>query len=57
MADGYIVYQGEAKKSPLYFSSIGFYCPTFANPADYYMKRLSINYPKTQFDEDKITYL
>jgi hypothetical protein len=57
MADGYIVYQGDAKKSPSYFSSIGLYCPTFANPADYYMKRLTVNYPKQEYDERKVKFL
>ncbi len=40
MADGYIIYQGEAKQSAAYFASIGFKQPTFANPADYYMRIL-----------------
>jgi hypothetical protein len=51
MCDGYIVYQGEAKKSSIYFEKIGFQIPTFANPSDYFMKRLTINYPKTDIDQ------
>ena len=57
MADGYIVYQGDAKKSDAYFAQIGKPLPRFANPGDYFMKVLSINYPKTQVDDDKIAEL
>ena len=57
MADGHIMYQGPARESPAYFNSIGFHCPTFSNPADYYMKVLSITYPKNAQDEKKVNYL
>lgn len=50
MCDGYIVYQGLASKSPFYFNKIGFTMPTFANPSDYFMKRLTVNYPKQEKD-------
>ena len=46
MADGNIVYQGDAKESVKYFMDIKMPVPQFANPADYFMKLLSINYPK-----------
>jgi len=46
MADGNIVYQGLANKAPSYLKSMGFEFGTFANPADIFMKILSINYPK-----------
>lgn len=57
MADGHIVYQGDAQDTTSYFSKIGFNCPNFANPADYFLKRLTINYPKQKFDKDKIAFL
>ena len=57
MADGHIVYQGDAKESVSYFEHIKRPVPKFANPADYFMKLLSINYPKRQEDEDKMEYL
>ena len=46
MCDGNIVYQGDAKQSVQYFKQIDRPVPQFANPADYFMKLLSINYPK-----------
>jgi hypothetical protein len=30
--------------------------PQFANPSDYFMKRLTINYPKSDKDLRKIEY-
>jgi len=54
MMDGYIVYQGKAKDSTSYFSTIGFNCPTRSNPADYFMKVLTVNYPKGEEDEKQI---
>ena len=47
MCDGNIVYQGDAKKSVDYYKLINYPVPQFANPADFFMKLLSINYPKT----------
>mmetsp|Transcript_26773 Transcript_26773/g.25798 ORF Transcript_26773/g.25798 Transcript_26773/m.25798 type:complete len:92 (+) Transcript_26773:930-1205(+) len=31
--------------------------PLYANPADFFMKVLTIDYPKEKIDEDKIAYL
>ena len=31
--------------------------PQFANPADFFMRALTINYPKTKEDLDKLDYL
>ena len=57
MADGYIVYQGDAKGSVEYFKKIDRPMPQFANPADFFMKILAIKYPKKKDDEEKIEYL
>ena len=38
-------------------NSIDFEIPVYSNPADYYMKLLSIKYPKRPEDDDKIEYL
>ena len=46
MCDGNIVYQGDAKDSVKYFKDIKMPVPPRTNPADYFMKILSINYPK-----------
>ncbi len=35
---GNIIYLGEAYKSIEYFEAIGFPCPPFTNPADFYMR-------------------
>jgi len=42
MAQGKIIYFNKADKSENYFQSIGFSVPEFSNPADYYMKIMSI---------------
>ena len=57
MADGHIVYQGDAKDSVAYFKFIDRPVPQFANPADFFMKLLAITYPKRVEDEEKINYL
>lgn len=57
MCDGNIVYQGDAKHSVTYFKKIDRPVPTQCNPADFFMKLLSINYPKKDADNEKITYL
>lgn len=54
MMDGYIVYQGKAKDSTSYFATMGFNCPSRSNPADFFMKVLTVNYPKEKEDEEKI---
>ena len=40
-----------------YFRKIDRPVPQFANPADFFMKLLSIKYPKKQDDEEKMDYL
>jgi hypothetical protein len=57
MSDGNIVYQGVANESPVYFESIGLPLGRFANPADSFMKVLSVNYPKLKADEEKLDLL
>ena len=57
MADGYIVYQGDAVASDAYFAKIGKPLPRYANPGDYFMKVLSVNYPKQQEDIEKVAEL
>lgn len=44
LADGHLVYQGPAKESGKYFSMKA--QGKNRNPCDYFMKELSINYPK-----------
>jgi len=53
MVEGRLVYQGLASESVEYFSQMGFRCPEFSNPPDYFMsimhhesKKNVSNYPK-----------
>lgn len=58
MADGYTVYQGVAADSLKYFEShMSAKAGRFANPADIYMKELSLSYPMTDDDHMKIQKL
>jgi len=57
MCDGYIVYQGQAKQSVPYFRGMNYDVPRFGNPADFFMKELSIKYPKSADDEKKLEKL
>ena len=43
--------------APSYFTSIGYKFEKFCNPADVFMRILSIEYPKTQKEIDKIENL
>lgn len=42
ISDGSTVYQGKASESLSYFASLGFQCPTFINPADFFMEQLVV---------------
>ena len=57
MADGHIVYQGIANRSPRYFESIGFGIGKFMNPTDVFMSIISVNYPKADEDFEKLERL
>lgn len=57
MADGSIVYQGIANQAPSYLQGLGFKFGKFSNPADIFMKILSINYPKQKEDNEKLELL
>ena len=57
MVDGFTVYQGKASDSVNYFKELGAPCPEFSNPADFYMKILSVHYPKKVSDERKLEIL
>jgi hypothetical protein len=54
MMDGHITYQGLAKDSTIHFAKAGLVCPIQSNPSDYFMRILSVNYPKTEDDERHI---
>ena len=47
MAEGRILYQGAASRSANYFKKCGYKLPRFCNPADSFMKLLSVSFPAT----------
>lgn len=57
MADGFTVFQGDAAESMEYFKTLKFTVPTLCNPADFFMKVLSIKYPKGPEDIQKLDHL
>lgn len=54
LMDGYCIYQGGAKESVEYFRKNGFEMKKAYNPADYFMKILTVNYPKKEEDLERI---
>lgn len=42
LADGATIYQGKAADAMQYFAACGFECPTFMNPADYFMEKIVV---------------
>ena len=54
MMDGHIVYQGAAVNAPAYFGKIGSPVPQFANPTDFFLMTLQVNYPKAPEDEARV---
>ena len=54
LMDGYCVYQGEAKDATQYFAKLGHKIHKAYNPPDFFMKLLTINYPKNDDDIRKI---
>jgi ABC-type multidrug transport system ATPase subunit len=57
MADGFTVFQGDAGESMEYFRTLKFNVPRRCNPADFFMKILSVKYPKSKEDEENLEYL
>ncbi|CAI2358917.1 unnamed protein product [Moneuplotes crassus] len=57
LMDGNTIYQGDAQKAASYFETIGFFIPTFSNPADYFLKEFFIPYKKEQKDIQKLDIL
>ncbi|XP_044147217.1 ATP-binding cassette sub-family G member 8 [Bufo gargarizans] len=44
LSSGSTIYSGTAKDMVQYFSSIGYPCPRYSNPADFYVDLTSVNY-------------
>lgn len=56
LQDGYVAYQGYASECAAYFGSIGVPCPLTHNPTDFYIQKLSIDYPKGQKEIEKVEF-
>jgi energy-coupling factor transporter ATP-binding protein EcfA2 len=56
MMDGNIAFQGYACQLAPYFLKLGQPCPTFQNPSDFYMKKLSVSYPLSKDDMERSSY-
>lgn len=42
LCDGVTVYNGKASEAVAYFAELGFQCPGFVNPTDYFMRQLVV---------------
>ena len=57
LMDGYTIYQGLAAEATDHFSKIGYHCPQFANPADYFLKEFYVPFKRTEEDDQKLDAL
>ena len=57
LTDGHAIYQGVASEAAKYFESINFKIPTFANPADFFLKEFFIPFKRTEKDIEKLEAL
>jgi hypothetical protein len=57
MGDGAILFQGKAADAKTFMAEQGYRLPKFGNPADYFMKILTFNFPKTEEDVAKFQSL
>lgn len=42
LSEGSTVYHGKAERTVNYFAQLGFQCPAFVNPSDYFMRQLVV---------------
>lgn len=54
LMDGYTIYQGAAKDAANHFGKLGYHVPTYANPADYFLKEFFMPYKKKDSDYKKL---
>lgn len=57
LMDGYTIYQGPASKATDHFAKLGYVCPKFANPADYFLKEFYVPFKRTDADATKLNTL
>lgn len=54
LMEGHTIYQGKANESVPYFKQIGYKCPDYCNPADYFLREFSTPKIYNQAYEDKV---
>lgn len=54
LMEGHTIYQGKANESLAYFGQIGYKCPDYCNPADYFLREFSTPKIYNQAYEDKV---
>ena len=54
LMDGNTIYQGKAHEASAHFKAIGYECPPFHNPADYFLKEFYVPFNRKQADDDKL---
>lgn len=52
--EGRTIYQGKASEAIKYFSKIGYQCPEFSNPSDYFIKSFSVNSKANAIEQERI---
>jgi len=52
LAHGHQIFSGDLPKAEGYFSSLGYTCPDFENPADFYIDMLTVNTTSTELEEE-----
>jgi ATP-binding cassette, subfamily G (WHITE), eye pigment precursor transporter len=57
LMEGHTIFQGPARESVDYFKKIGFWCPEYSNPADYFLKEFSYSKLQSLHYEEKVIKL
>ncbi|CEG44559.1 Pleiotropic drug resistance proteins (PDR1-15), ABC superfamily [Plasmopara halstedii] len=55
LAEGSTVYHGKVTEAVPYFASLGYQCPQYKNPAEYFVRLLSVCDSNTETNENQIT--
>jgi ABC-type multidrug transport system ATPase subunit len=56
LQDGNVAFQGYVSECAGYFAKIGIPCPSTHNPADFYIAKLAVDYPKDAKEIKKIEF-
>lgn len=54
LMEGRTIYQGKARDAIDYFAKIGYHCPEYSNPADYFIKTFSVNSKDNAIEQERI---